>query len=144
MITAPFGTPVLPEVKLMTAWLEGVTAALSAPAERPAQSDCPRASSPISGSSVEPVRRAPAVTDSRNSSSASTSRGRSSAVCISSSYGLRRWLRGAATAPASRQARNATTHSIELRPRIATRSPGRTPWCRRRPQVDATSAYSSA
>ena len=90
MITAPFGTPVLPEVKLISAWLSGVTPAVTAPAERPAQTDSRPESSPVSGSSVAPALRAPAVTGSRNSSSASTRRGCSSAICCSSSYGLRR------------------------------------------------------
>ena len=55
MITAPFGTPVLPEVKLISAWLSGVTAAVTAPAERPAQTDSRPESSPVSGSSVAPA-----------------------------------------------------------------------------------------
>ena len=89
-MTAPFGRPVLPEVKLMSAWLEGVTAALTAPAERPVQTDSSAASRPVSGSSVEPARRAPAVADSSSSASQSTRRGPSSAICCSSSYALRR------------------------------------------------------
>ena len=90
VMTAPFGRPVLPEVKLISAWLEGVTAALTAPAERPAQTDSSPDSRPVSGSSVEPARRAPGVADSSSSSSQSTRRGCRSAICCSSSYGLRR------------------------------------------------------
>ena len=85
MITAPFGVPVLPDVKLISAWDAGVTAAAIAPAERPDQTDCAPVSRPVSGSSVEAATLAPAAADSRSSSSASTTRGLSSAICASSS-----------------------------------------------------------
>ena len=90
MITAPFGVPVLPEVKLMSAGALGAMGARTARPDPRFRARSAALSTSVSGSSVAEALRAPGVAASRYASSASTRRGFSSAIWASSSCALRR------------------------------------------------------
>ena len=129
--TTPRGSPVVPEVKTISAGSSGAIASTAAGVS------CGRSSSRTRGDVGHVIAGTPSGSSASSSSSPTQSFGSAAATRSSRSWRRSCVLQGSATAPIRQQASSASTHSIRLPTSVITTSPRRTPRAAKAPESPA-------
>ena len=138
-ISAPFGSPVVPDVKAMRAERPVVARRALSPADRAHTEEAP-----ASRSRARTVRPPVASSSGRNASVARTSLGAQASIWRRTSSLPSRVLSGTITAPALSPARKATTHSMQFSAMRTMRSASAAPAAANRRASPSVSDSSSA